>query len=296
MKSTIEKFVVPIAGFLFVLLTIAATTLLLDRSAYLRIASLLDLQPSSVAAAVTLPFHYEFRIDGTLQEAGKMDATSSPYWWLNSGGLFYLREGTGNSIFGELPASNKWRLAYALSNPLDTDNGYHPQNILRLVFRSQWLNIRQENYFIIRKDNMSSSPNRNESNGLLLMSRYQDGQSLYYAGLRVDGTVVIKKKLNGIYTTLAQKAFIPGLPYNRNTNPDLIPKNIWIGLRNDVVTLPNGSVSIKLYVDMGKTGVWTLALQTTESASNSPIISPGFTGLRTDFMDVQFDDYKISAL
>ena len=38
---------------------------------------------------------------------------------------------------------------------------------------------------------------------MLLFNRYQDGQTLYYGGVRVDGAAVIKKKLAGVYTTLA---------------------------------------------------------------------------------------------
>ena len=39
----------------------------------------------------------------------------------------------------------------------------------------------------VEADHFSTSPNRNSSNGVLLMSRYSDsGDTLYYAGMRVD--------------------------------------------------------------------------------------------------------------
>lgn len=261
-------------------------------------ASSLSMQMASVAAIVNSPFHYRFSVAGTLYESGNMKDSSSPYWWLNSGGIFYLKDDIGFTIKGELPAYSKWRLAYAASNPVDTDNGYHPQNILRLVTRSKWKNFREEVYFKIIKDNLSSSTNRNASNGILLFNRYQDGNSLYYTGIRVDGAAVIKKKINGEYHTMAYKRIFSGT-YNRDTNPNLLPENIWIGLKSEVKNNADGTVSIKLYMDQGKTGVWKLvaeAIDDGKSFGGAAITNEGYGGIRTDFMDVEFDDYKITSL
>ncbi|HWP61398.1 MAG TPA: hypothetical protein VN495_02245, partial [Candidatus Paceibacterota bacterium] len=113
---------------------------------------------------------YSFNSPGILQEAGSMQQSTSPYWWLNSGGEFIITNGVGETMQGVAPLLNKWRVAYALSNPVDTDNGTHPQNLFRLVSKGQWENLSAEAHFYIVADNLSSSSNRNQSNGLLLMS------------------------------------------------------------------------------------------------------------------------------
>lgn len=254
-------------------------------------------QMASLAAFVQSPFYYSFKVDGVLDEAGKMSDSSSPYFWLNSGGQFLLKGGAGMTVQGELGKFNKWRLAYAVSNPMDTDDGYHPQNIFRLVTRSKWENFTQEVYFKIAKTNMSTSTNRNASNGVLLFNRYQNGNSLYYTGIRVDGTAVVKKKINGIYYTLAQKSFYDSsAPYNRDINPNLIPIQQWIGLKSEIKTNSDNTVSVKVFMDKDKTGNWILAAEAIDdgkSYGGAVILNEGYAGIRADFMDVEFDDYKI---
>lgn len=266
---------------------------------FISLAIRLDNQLASVAAIVGSPFHYAFKVDGTLAETGGMNDSSSPYFWLNSGGYLYLKSGIGKTVQGELPQYSKWRLAYSLSNPVDTDNGYHPQNIFRLITRSKWRNFTQEMYFKINKDQMSASPNRNESNGLLLLNRYQNGNNLYYAGIRVDGAAVIKKKINGKYYTMAYRPFINGAKYDKAANPNLLPKNTWIGLRSEVKNSPDGAVFVKLFVDNGKTGNWVLAAEAKDDGrayGGAPILNEGYGGARTDFMDVDFDDYRMTKI
>ncbi len=253
---------------------------------------------ASLAAAITSPFTYSFYVPGTLEEVGSMDQSSSPYWWLNSGAYLYLVDGVGKTAQGNLNMLNKWRLVYAASNPVDTDNGYHPQNIFRLVTRSQWQNFKQEAYFRIKADNLSASPNRNASNGVLLFNRYVDGNNLYYTGIRVDGYAIIKKKKNGAYYTIAYKKVFPGI-YNHDISPNLLPKNTWIGFQSFVQTNADGSVTIRLAMDNGKTGVWTPLVEAhddNKSFGGSAITSTGYGGIRTDFMDVEFDDYKVAHL
>ena len=257
-------------------------------------------QTASVAAAVTSPFFYTFNSNGTLYEAGSMDESSSPYFWLNSGAQLVMQDGIGKTIQGELAVLSKWRLAYALANPADTDDGYHPQNIFRLVTRSAWQNFTQEVDFKIADLNMSESPNRNESNGILFFNRYQDDDNLYYTGIRVDGTAGIKKKMNGVYYTMAQKSFYTAVtPYNRDTNPNLIPGQKWIGLKSEVKTNPDNTVSIKIFIDKNNTGAWTLAVEAKDDGKTyggTAILHSGYAGIRTDFMDVEFDNYKLTTL
>lgn len=255
--------------------------------------------PAGAIEARIVPsrFLYDFHVNGTLDEIGSSDDSSSPYFWLNSGGRFLLKDGIGKTIQGDLPVLDKWRLAYALSNPRDTDNGAHPQNLLRLLTRSRWLNVRQTLSFRIAKLNLSDSPERDGWSGILLFSRYLDGANLYYLGLRQDGTAVIKKKLNGIYYTLAQApAFPSSVPYNRDTNPNLIPGERWIKLRSVVKNVSPTSVKLQVFLDPQLTGNWQRLVEVTDDAGGTdgpPILSDGYGGIRTDYMDMEFDDYII---
>lgn len=249
---------------------------------------------SLVVGVKASSFTYHFSVEGVLYESGNMGESSSPYFWINSGGKLILQSGRGMTIQNELPVNDYWRKLYASSNPLDTDNGYHPQNIFRLITKSKWQNFNQSVYFQIKQDQLSPSPNRAEHNGLLLMSRYNgDGNTLYYAGLRVDGYAIIKKKLNGKYTTLAYTKIFPGT-YNRLTNPNLLTKNKWIGLKSEVKNNANGSVTIKLYYDQNWNNNWVLIAEATDN--NNPIKTEGYAGIRTDFMDVVFDKYDLRTI
>jgi len=245
------------------------------------------------------PFTYSFKIDGILREAGSESETTSPYWWVNSGGALLIKDGMGLTLQGAEPKFDSWRLRYVRANADDTDNGYHPQNLFRLISRSPWKNPSIETSFLIVRDNLSTSTNRNESNGLLLMSRYAlDGQTLYYAGVRVDGTAVIKKKYHGTYYTMAQKQVFDGT-YDRSTGSNLIPHGEWLTLKSDTVTKADGSVRIDLYLKRDTDSAWTLLLSASDDGrkyGNTPAILSGFAGIRTDFMDVQFDSFRINSL
>ena len=248
---------------------------------------------AATAAQVGAKFHYNFDWNGVLYEAPNMSQSGSPYWWLSSGGYMIFQGGVGSTIQGELPKQDYWRRFYASTSSRDTDGGYHPQNLFRLVSRSRWQSFRQQVYFRIRRDNLSDSPYRTASNGLFLMNRYQDHDNLYYTGIRVDGAAVIKKKYRGRYYTLGYARFFPGPSYNRDTNPSLLPKDIWIGLRSEVTNNPDGTVRIVLYVDPGPGG-WVLAFDVLDNGyefGGAAITAPGYGGFRTDFMDVEFENY-----
>lgn len=252
-------------------------------------------------SGIVFPFINGFTGSQSLNETASPDSSTDPYLWLDSGGVFYFDSArrVGRTISGDLPAYSPWRIIYQNSNPLDTDDGLHPQNIFRLVTRQKFINFGQEAYFRILKDNLSQSPNRNESNGLLFFLRYQDQDNLYYAGIRVDGSVVVKKKYHGDYTLLTLKNYFPGGIYDRNTNPNLVPKDTWIGLRAEIANAERGSVKIDVYVDNGRTGKWQHVVSAIDSRANSgsPIIDgPGGGGIRTDFMDVEISDYMINKI
>ncbi|OHA18564.1 MAG: hypothetical protein A2664_02915 [Candidatus Taylorbacteria bacterium RIFCSPHIGHO2_01_FULL_46_22b] len=237
--------------------------------------------------------------DKILQETDLPNSSKNDLWWLSSGGSVYLDGDLIQTLQGEIATSSHWRLLYAKNNPTDTDTGYHPQNIFRLVTREKLQDSQQEVYFRIIKDNLSSSTNRNASNGVFLFNRYQDSQNLYYTGVRVDGAVVIKKKTNGTYYTMIETPFSDELAYDRLRNPNLLPKNVWMGLRSEIQTMANGVVSIKLYTDQENSGVWVLVAEVEDNGQvygGEVISKAGSGGIRTDFMDVEFKDYTIDSL
>jgi hypothetical protein len=252
-------------------------------------------KPSSPGTPTATSFVDEFSTNTILQETGSLTGSANKNWWVNSGGELITQGGIGETIQGDLSSSDKWFIEYARTNPTDTDNGKHPQNIFRLVQRGLWRNFTQQVYFKINKINLSSSPNRAASNGLFLFNRYQSGESLYYTGIRVDGAAVIKKKMNGEYYTMSYKPIFSGSPYNKDQNPNLLPLSAWIGLRSEVITNSDNSVTIRLFVDKDKTGNWTLVLETKDNGSDygSTISGAGFAGIRTDFLDAEFDNYSI---
>lgn len=262
-------------------------------------SSLFGNSGSKIPVVVTSPFLYTFNSPGTLQEAGSMRESSSPYWWLNSGGELIIRDNVGMTMHGTAPISNRWRILYAISNPIDTDGGIHPQNLFRLVTRSTWRDAAVQAYFLIDADNFSESYSRNASNGLFLMNRYQmGGQTLYYAGIRVDGTAVIKKKYRGVYYTMAQKKIFAGTYTGWQDNVNLLPHRTWLALKAQTYNEPDGSVRVELFMKQGS-GEWSQLLSATDSGQygdTSPITEEGFTGIRSDFMDVQFENFRIENL
>lgn len=240
----------------------------------------------------TTPFIYSFNVPGVLEEKGSEEESTSPYWWLNSGGTFVVKDGVGSTNIGKMNVLNTWRLAYARSSATDTGGGYYPQNLFRLITRTRWQNFREQAYFKITALNMTESENRNESNGLLLFSRYVDSDNLYYMGVRVDGTAVIKKKQNGIYHTLAQTKIFEG-EYDRTNSPNLLPVDKWIGIASQVQDIQNG-VKLTLYIDTDENGNWKEVLSVNDE--ETPIRARAFAGIRTDFMDVLFKDFVIATL
>lgn len=242
----------------------------------------------------TFPITENFEQVGELVEAGDMYESQNSQWWLNSGGLLISKQGVGSTLTGNLPSSSAWRQYYEHTNPRDTDNGAHPQNLFRLLSKATTRDIRQDVYFNIKEYHLSKSPERKETNGILLMAEYSDEQNFYTLGLRVDGFASIKKKELGFYTTLAEiPVFTQNGEYGRSKNPNVLPMHTWIGLRSELVRLENGDTNLKLYLDREQTGQWELVLETRDIA---PLPAPGRGGIRTDFMDVEFDDIRFSSM
>ena len=226
-----------------------------------------------------------------------MDESRSQYWWLSSGGSLILQNGQGMTLHGEQEEGSALQEHYATYNNEHSDGGLHPQNIFRLVTRSMWKNFSQEIYVKMDEINMSDSSDRDGSDGVLLFNRYQDQDTLYYTGIRVDGSAVIKKKYEGTYTTLAiESLFQTGSSsYDRDTNPNFIPGKTWMGIRSVVTSLENGNVQIQLYVDQNASGNWQLIAQAIDDGTKGgPVISSaGYGGVRMDYMDATMDNYYI---
>lgn len=236
---------------------------------------------------------------GVLRESGSMRTSKSEDWWVNSGALMNIGTEDFSTNHGPLPKDDRMRKLYKKNNPKDTDDGYYPQNIFRLVNRHRYEDLSQQVYFSVDAINMSESDNRAESNGVLLFNRYQDGDNLYYAGLRVDGIAVIKKKIDGKYYTLKQKRVLTGGgEYDRNDNPNLIPLHERLGIKSEVVNDGN-AVDIRLYMDAGQGKGWQLMLETRDTGDKygkRPFQDAGYAGIRTDFMDATFRGYGIREL
>jgi hypothetical protein len=251
------------------------------------------------AAAVGSDFAYPFDAPGMVDETASPYESRSGYWWLDSGGHLRIRNGIASTIQGKLETKDTWHILYAVSNPTDTDGGNYPQSIFRLFTRSSWENVRLESDFQIRADRFLDSPNRNASNGLLLMSRYKDSDNLYYAGIRVDGHAVIKKKVGGLYYTMAEKQIFAG-SYADGDEKNLLPHDQWISLRSETSTGQNGAVTVKLYMKKEGETKWTLLLNSTDDGkkfgTTAPIAGAGLVGIRTDFMDVEFDNFKAEKI
>lgn len=94
---------------------------------------------------------------------------------------------------------------------------------------------------------------------------------------------------------MESKRVFPG-KYDTEKNPNLLPLNTWIGLRSEISNQIDGTVSIKLFVDRQNTGKWELVINTIDDGKTfggSVIASEGYAGIRTDFMDAEFEDYSI---
>lgn len=228
---------------------------------------------------------------GAIEETAQMAQSLSSAWWLNSGAIFEGNDSGGSTVHGDLSDDSPWRSRYAASNPGDTDGGRHPQNVFRLIRRQIFANPHQEMTFEVRGIQASPSRNRNDTNGVLLLSHYLDGDNLYYAGVRVDGAAVIKKKRRGGYVTLAYARVYPG-SYDRNRRPNLIPTSQPIHLASDTLTNADGSVTVRLFVD------GTLVLEAIDRGrSGGPALrEAGYVGIRTDFMDAVFHGYAANEI
>jgi hypothetical protein len=250
----------------------------------------------ALASAQTASFYYPFNSAGTLHEASSSDKSSSPYFWLKSGAKLVIEGGVGKTVQGDLPANDPWRKVYASRLSVPTDQGAHPQNVFLLLSKAGYKNTSAQAYIRRGAGNIDNAANRQPYNGESILARYQNSSTYYYASIRADGAVTIKKKLNGAHQTLSYKKVLPGT-YSATANPDLIPANTWIGLKLTVEDTADGT-RLTLSTDIGKTGAWSQALSVIDDPAKfgSAIAGTGAVGIQSDYADAQFDDFRFSEL
>jgi hypothetical protein len=99
---------------------------------------------------------------------------------------------------------------------------------------------------------------------------------------------------------MAQKAVFPGTYGSPANNVNLLPHNEWVSLRSEVVTSSDGkTVTVDLYMKRANETSWTKLLEASDSGQyggTPPITAAGFEGIRTDFMDVQFENYELKTI
>ena len=234
-----------------------------------------------------------------LEETSSPNLSSNPCWWLNSGAVFSMEDSVGETLQGELSLLSKWRELYEKSDSIDTEGGLYPQNLFRLINKSKWQDVRTSVDVSISSYRLSSSPNRNGTNGVFLIARYIDANTLYLAGIRTDGTAVIKRKLNGVYRTLGSVWFNPNAIHSYSSDSNFLPMGNWFGLAMEVKNGEDGEVHIKL--DFSEDGTkWQTLLSTSDwpgSFENGLFLrAPSSVGIRTDFLDAEFKNYKITKL
>lgn len=101
--------------------------------------------------------------------------------------------------------------------------------------------------------------------GLQVFARYQTENDLYVASYRKDGLVTLKKKLGGVYTTLAQKELAAPATGTWYT--------VKLSVSGDTLQFSvNGELQL---------------------TAHDTSLTWGTTGLRTDSMDVYLDDWKL---
>lgn len=235
------------------------------------------------------------KTERVIEETGSPEESSDPHWWLNSGAYLYIAKNIAKNREGVLKEGDPWRARYAASNPIDTENGARPQNIFRLLSKRTWEDTAQLAYFKITSENRSESPRQSPSNGIFFYQHFADRNNTYYVGIRLNGHIIIYKKAGGVYHTLAIVPFFVR-PSHTKKEVSILPHEKWIGLKSEIRNKPDG-VHISLFIDPGETGTWIQSLEVVDSGElGGPAITAGRAGIRSDFLDLEIKDYRVTAL
>lgn len=242
--------------------TVTKKTMVVAGIAAVAFSALGFMQPSAAAAASS--WWYNFNSAGTLAQSASATQSRSQYLWLAAGRSLVIQNGIGATPAGTT--------IYQLFNKTSVTNASVQIDVNRV------------------KDNLSNSADRKSYLGESIITRYTDANNYYYAGIRADGAAVIKKKVNGVYTTLAQKQVLPGT-YS-TTNYDLMPQGKWMSLKLVVADNAGGQPVLTFSTDIGRTGTWTQALAVTDTSA--ALKSAGLVGIQNDYADAQFDNFIVS--
>ncbi|MCA9308573.1 hypothetical protein KC980_03600 [candidate division WWE3 bacterium] len=210
-------------------------------------------------------------------------------WNIVSGGILNIKKSVLSTNIGELNTQNPVYKLYQNKAPIDSDNGKHPQNLFKITTKRSYINSTQKITYKIKKLNLSDSPNRNNTNGIFLLSKYKNEQTYYKAGLRVDGNFIISRTLNGETQILAAKTYFLG-DYDRTQTPYLINTSEEDLLKFETIETKDG-VMLKLYYRDTPKRDWFTMLEVFDP-TDMAIVSKGKNGIQTDFMDVEFTNYK----
>jgi len=161
-------------------------------------------------AARAADFVYTFSGTGTLEEAGSMNESASPDFWLSSGATRLDVQRPRSDIAGR-----------ANRNPTrgacDTLNPTRKTRTAAFIRRTSSGSSTVTRGRI--RGRVSTSPSRRRTSAHRRPQRDQrhlplhpllDQNNLYDAGLRADGQLVIKKKIAGVYSTLAVAPLFSG--------------------------------------------------------------------------------------
>ena len=97
---------------------------------------------------------------------------------------------------------------------------------------------------------------------------------------------------------MAEKQIFPG-DYEREKDMSLVPQIEWLTLRTETTTNKKGVVTISLFMKRATETKWTLLLKGLDTGTNfdsPPLVGSHPLGIRTDFMDVEFDNFMAEKL
>lgn len=257
----------------------------------LRLSALSALIATSSAGA----FEETFDRDGVIEEASRAAVSRSPRWWVSAGGRVTFEDGTARTIQGSLPAWDPWARAYARSKPVDTEGGRRPQNVFRMVTRETGRNFRQRVSVRIHSTNLAASTERGPFSGIFLESRFLNDNNFYVAGLRFDGQAVVKKRREAEAFTIGVAPVYPGT-YDRQSRPNLLPEDRWFSIRSTIADVPGGVQILLELHDPALGADWIPVLEVLDGPGGpdgEPIRGAGSAGIRTDFMDVELENYLV---
>jgi hypothetical protein len=240
---------------------------------------------------------------GVLEETGSIDEGNDEESWVNSGAAFIverLRDKgqdmlVGRTLLRQVKDNGlrlKWRKEYKTSNPKDTLGGTLPETVFRLFYKKKLKDYSFEVYFYIEEYYAIDAPERKGVNGVVICLRATEKSDGYYTYVCADGGLRIKMRQNdgADYTTFVEEhGVFPGTYSQKpgaGTSQCLLPQKQWVGLKGEVLTLDDGTVRLRLFLDRKADGSWEQIAETIDKGASFP--AEGYTLLRSDFMGVRF--------